>query len=327
MVVAVIAALAAGCSFAVGSVLQQSAAREAPADESLSWRLLVDLAHRRRWLLGIGSDAVSFGLQALALAFGPIALVQPLAMTGLVFAIPLAVRYRGKRLGRREWAGTVAVASGLAAFLAAASPTEGLPEAAWIRWLFILVAVGGLMALGIGCGRVLAGPARATLYAVSAGAAFGLLAALTKSSTWLLGHGAVAFFTAWQPYAMAVVAVLGAIVQQSAFQAGPLPASVPVMDAMEPAVAVLIGVFAFGEHVGTSPAALAFEALGIAALLAGIVTLDRSPVVLELHETGGEPDAPARSGASASDQLASLVHTSSAKSANGPAGVSCGNSS
>jgi multidrug transporter EmrE-like cation transporter len=99
----------------------------------------------------------------------------------------------------------------------------------------------------------------------------------------LLSQGASTFFTAWQPYAMAVVAILGAIVQQSAFQAGPLPASVPVMDATEPAVAVCIGVFAFSEHVGTSVGSLALEALGVVLLLVGIVTLDRSPVVLELQ--------------------------------------------
>ena len=283
MLIAVVAALLAGCSFAVGSVLQQSAAREAPTDESLSWRLLVDLAHRKRWLVGIGSDAVSFALQALALAFGPIALVQPLAVTGLLFAIPLAVRWRGRRLGPREWTGTVAVAGGLALFLGAASPSEGHPQTTVARWLLILVGVGALMGLGVGAGLVAQGPIRPTFYAVGAGAAFGLLAALTKTSTWLLGQGATTFFTSWQPYGMAGVALAGAIVQQSAFQAGPLPASVPVMDAMEPAIAVCIGVFAFNESVDTSIGGLALQALGILLLLWGIVSLDRSPVVLELQ--------------------------------------------
>lgn len=326
MLIAVIAALAAGFSFAVGSVLQQSAAREAPVDESLSWRLLVDLAHRKRWLLGIGSDAVSFGLQALALAFGPLAIVQPLAVTGLLLAIPLAVWWRGRRLGAREWAGTVAVGAGLALFLLAASPSSGVPETSVLRWLLMGGAVGAVMLLGIGVGRVARGPARATSYAVAAGAAFGLLAALTKTSTWLLGQGAETFFTAWQPYAMAVVAILGAIVQQSAFQAGPLPASVPVMDAMEPTVAVCIGVFAFGEQVSTSVGSLAASALGIASLLTGIVVLDRSTVVAELHASGGVPDAPGDD-AAVPDQLASLVRSSSGKSGKRPTTVSRGNSS
>jgi drug/metabolite transporter (DMT)-like permease len=286
VVIAIVAALAAGCTFAVGSVLQQSAAREAPQDESLSLRLLVDLAHRPRWLLGIGSDVGSFGLQALALAFGPIALVQPLLVTGVLFAIPLAVGLRGMRLHARDWTGTVLVAGGLALFLAAASPSEGVPQTALARWLLILVAVGGLMALGVAAGRLARGPARASLYGLAAGAAFGLLAALTKTSTWLLGHGAGTFFTAWQPYAMAVVALAGAVVQQSAFQAAPLPASVPVMDAVEPTVAVCIGVFAFAEHLGTSVVALGCEAAGIVALITGIVLLDRSPLVLCLQDDG-----------------------------------------
>jgi drug/metabolite transporter (DMT)-like permease len=312
--VSVLAALAAGCTFAVGSVLQQSAAREAPESVSMSWRLLVDLAHRRKWLLGISCDVGSFALQALALAFGPLALVQPLLVTGILFAIPLAVRRRGRRLGAREWAGTIAVGAGLAAFLAAASPTDGVPQASWDKWVLILIAVGGLMAAGIVVGGAVSGALRASAYGLSAGAAFGLLAALTKAATHLLSQGAGVFFTSWQPYGMAGVAIAGAIVQQSAFQAGPLPASVPIMDAVEPSVAVLIGVFAFSERVATSAGALTFEALGILLMLAGIVTLDRSPVVLEL--------APLRGG-----QPASLARSSSANSGNCEATVSSGNSS
>lgn len=289
MVIAVFAALAAGCAFALGAVLQQSAAREAPPNTSLSWRLLVDLMHRRRWLLGIGCDVGSFALQAVALAHGPLALVQPLLVTGVLFSVPLSVRWRGKRLRPQDRVATVAVAGGLALFLAAASPTEGKPQTSLTRWVLILIAVSGLMALAVAAGRWAGGAARATLYAVAAGTAFGLMAALTKTCTWLLGKGAVTFFTSWQPYALALVALAGAIVQQSAFQAGPLPASLPVMDAIEPTVAVLIGVFAFAEHLSTSAGALACEALGILALLAGIVVLDRSPVVVEPQRDGDPP--------------------------------------
>jgi drug/metabolite transporter (DMT)-like permease len=280
-----VAALASGSSFAVGSVLQQSAARAAPAEEALSWRLLVDLAHRRTWLLGIGSDVLSFALQAVALAFGPLALVQPILVCGLLFAVPLSVRRTRRRLGRWEWTGTASVAGGLALFLAVASPTVGEPQASAERWVLVLVAVAGLMAAATLAGRVARGPVRPSLYGLAAGTSFGLLAALTKTSTWLLGQGAGPFFTSWQPYGMAVVAVMGAIVQQSAYQAGPLAASVPVMDAVEPTIAVLIGLFAFSERVSSSPPALLVEALAVLVLFGGIVALDRSPIVLDLQRT------------------------------------------
>jgi hypothetical protein len=170
-------------------------------------------------------------------------------------------------------------------FLAAAAPEEGEPQTTLTRWMLILVAIGGLMVVGVLLGRAVQGPVRASFFALSAGAAFGLLAALTKTSTWLLGQGAGTFFTAWQPYAMAGVAIAGAVVQQSAFQAAPLPASLPVMDAVEPAVAVLIGVFAFAEDVRTSVLALTGEAAGVVALITGIVLLDRSPIVLALQRS------------------------------------------
>jgi drug/metabolite transporter (DMT)-like permease len=286
VVVAVIAALAAGITFAVGAVLQQSAAREAPPEVSMSIRLIWDLAHRPRWLIGLASDVGSFALQALALAFGPIALVQPLLVTGILFAVPIAVRLRGMRLHAQEWTGTFAVAGGLALFLVAAHPDEGVPQTTFARWVLILIAVGGLMVLCVLIGETLQGPVRASFFALAAGVAFGLLAALTKTCTYLLGQGASTFFTAWQPYALAFVALAGIVVQQSSFQAGPLPASLPVMDATEPTVAVLIGVFAFAEHLGTSIAALACEAAGIIGLITGIVLLDRSPVVLALQRSG-----------------------------------------
>lgn len=308
--------------FAVGSVLQQSAARQTPASESLSWRLLVDLAHRRRWLLGIGSDAVSFGLQALALSFGPLALVQPLSVTGLLFAVPLAVRRRGRRLHRREWLGTVAVAAGLASFLAAAAPSEGLPQTTPTRWVLIVVSVAGLMAVGVSLGKLIGGVVRPSLYGLAAASAFGLLAALTKASTHLLGEGASTFFTSWQPYAMAVVALAGAIVQQSAFQAGPLPASLPVMDAVEPTVAVCIGVFAFNENLSSSPLAIAVQVVGVSALIAGIVVLDRSPLIADLQANKPDDDAGGAGG-----QPARRVRSSSGKSGKYDTTVSSGNSS
>jgi len=109
---------------------------------------------------------------------------------------------------------------------------------------------------------------------------------------------------------MAVVAVAGAIVQQSAFQAGPLPASLPVMDAVEPTVAVCIGVFAFNEHLSTSTVTLGLQAAGMAALLAGIVALDTSPLIVSLQQRD-----PARASGTPA-QPASRLRSSSAKSAN-----------
>ena len=109
--------------------------------------------------------------------------------------------------------------------------------------------------------------------------------------------------------------------QQSAFQAGPLPASLPVMDAVEPTVAVCIGVFAFNEQLGSSPLAIAIQVAGVCALVVGIVVLDRSPLIAEMQRN--EP----ADGDAADGQPARRVRSSSGKSGKYDATVSSGNSS
>src|SRR3984957_6864657 len=112
-----VAALLAAFSFAVPALVQQTVARATGADEALRPRLLLDLARRPRWLAGIGLDALSFFILALALAFGPLALVQPLASLDVLFALPLIARRQHRRLTLGDGIGAAAVAAGIAVFL------------------------------------------------------------------------------------------------------------------------------------------------------------------------------------------------------------------
>jgi hypothetical protein len=66
---------------------------------------------------------------------------------------------------------------------------------------------------------------------------------------------------------------------QNAYQAGPLTASMPVMDAVLPMVSIGLGIGLFGEHVRTTLFGLAGAAAGIALLVTGIIMLDTSPVI------------------------------------------------
>src|SRR5208282_330076 len=85
--IAVGAALCAACCFAFGSLIQQGAARQTHA-RALRFGLLVALVRQRRWLGGIAVTVLASGIQAAALAFGPLALVQPLVATEVLFALP-----------------------------------------------------------------------------------------------------------------------------------------------------------------------------------------------------------------------------------------------
>jgi hypothetical protein len=144
--IAVVTALTAGASFALASVWQQRAAASAPVELALTPRLLLLLARQPLWLAGLGAGMASFGLRVLALAFGPLTLVQPLIVTELVFAIPLGLRASRARLRTREWIATLAVVTGSVVFLLTARPHQGNPDASDVIWLVIgslvIVAVG-----------------------------------------------------------------------------------------------------------------------------------------------------------------------------------------
>ena len=94
MLLAVASALLAAALSAASASLQQHAAQQTasalprrPRDQALPvsaiivglWRLLALLVHRPLWLVGWWTNLVGFGVQALALHFGSVALVQPVS--------------------------------------------------------------------------------------------------------------------------------------------------------------------------------------------------------------------------------------------------------
>ena len=79
--ITVVVALCAAFCFALGSLIQQGAARQTHA-QALRFELLVALVRQRRRLGGMAVTVLAFGIQASALAFGPLALVQPLSGPG-----------------------------------------------------------------------------------------------------------------------------------------------------------------------------------------------------------------------------------------------------
>src|SRR5258706_5874279 len=95
-VAAILAGLGSAASFALSSALEQRAAKQEKQARPLDPRLLMRLAHRPMWLLAWIPEAAGTGLQALALNLGPLALVEPLLVSGLFLAIPLEAA-----LGRR----------------------------------------------------------------------------------------------------------------------------------------------------------------------------------------------------------------------------------
>jgi drug/metabolite transporter (DMT)-like permease len=277
-------AVTAAGAFAISAVLQQRAARQAPESKSLSPRLLLDLVRRSGWLLGIGCLTFAYLLQAAALAFSDVSLVQPLIILELAFALPLAMRIGRQRAGIREWLGVSCVILGVGAFVGLAGSNNGNPEPAIATWALVAGPAAAVVIAMIVLARGPETPKRAALLAVAAGVINGLLALLTKSMVTLLGQGIGAVLSSWQLYSVIGCGVLGLLVAQSAFQAAPLALSLPIIDALEPTVAVSLAAIAFGDHLASSVVGLAAEMLGGLLALVGIFVLGHSPLVLSIYE-------------------------------------------
>lgn len=127
ILISAFAAIAAGMALAATGVLQQRAASTRPSGERFSLHMLATLAHNKTWLAGIGAAVLSYGFQAVALAFGPLALVQPLVVSELLFAVPISAKLRGIHLGRREWTAVLTVVVGLAIGIVCAHPRKASP--------------------------------------------------------------------------------------------------------------------------------------------------------------------------------------------------------
>ena len=103
-------------------------------------------------------------------------------------------------------------------------------------------------------GRRHPGRPRAMLTGTAAGLVFGIQDALTRQTLQILSsNGAAAMFTTWAPYALVGAGAIGIWLMQSAFNAGPLPQSLPAISAGEPLVGILLGVLVFGDRIQISP--------------------------------------------------------------------------
>jgi drug/metabolite transporter (DMT)-like permease len=282
----VLAALGAALLYATASVLQQRAAGEAPAERSLRLRLLVGLIGRPMWLAGIVADGAGFALQFVALDHGSLVLVQPLLVSGLLFALPFGAALTHRSLTPSEWLGSAATVAGLALFLIVAAPGPGHDEASNLTWAITGACTLVPIAVMVAFSRSTGGAIRAGLLAAAGGVFYGLAAALTKVTAQDFHSGIVHTLTStWEPYALIISAVVAMVVVQSAFQAGPLRWSLPTLTVVDPVVSVVIGALALGERISTRGAAPALEILGLVAMAWGVFLVARCPLMLGAEET------------------------------------------
>ncbi|MFD7812648.1 DMT family transporter [Streptomyces sp. NPDC059785] len=279
-VLVLVLSVSAACCLGFGFVLQQRAASHAPLSDFLSPRLLLDLIRVPVWLGGIGLMVVGMVLGAVALSGGELSLVEPLLATNLLFAMALSRHLSRQSLGRQGWAGLALLAGGVTAFIVAGEPKGGDAVTDPLRhWLIIGIMVGLALLLTAFAkrSRLSAAP---VLLALAAGLLYGVQDALTRVSGQRFSAGGWSgLVTGWQPYGVLLLGVTGLVLVQSAFETAPLRMSLPALTAAQPLAGIACGVGFLGDRLRTDAPALAWQAAGLAAIVAGIVLLGLHPAM------------------------------------------------
>ncbi|MFF9189894.1 DMT family transporter [Streptomyces rochei] len=286
LALSVLLSLVSAVAYAGGAIVQEQVAASSTGAQYAPLR-------RPGWWAAVALNGLGGLLHVVALALGPLSLVQPLGALTIVFALPMAALFVGRRAGATAWRGAVMATVGLAGLLAlvGASDAQSLDTAQRIATAGVTGAV--VVALMIAGRAAHRHPAvRSILLATASGIAFGMSSVFTKSVAvdWTGGVSAADLPS------MAVIGVLataGMLLSQASYRGAGLAAPLATLTVVNPVVAAVVGITMFGEtfRYGATGTVLALGCGVVAA--GGLILLTTERIAREAAEEAASTAAPA----------------------------------
>ena len=275
LAVAIPCGVAAAVVYGGSTAVQHSAVNTGRGE--VDARGLLRLVTNPRWLLSVAGDGLGLILQVIALATGPVVIIQPLLVLAVPVSLPIGRLLGGPRPRPADYAACLAIIAGLGAFFGIVGdpgPAE-VPSTRAAVWL-IVVALGAGVLTSVAVRRARA-VWRAAVFGGIAGAWFGITGVLINavSDVWQRDgrHG----FAEPQGWTLLVGVLLigaaGVILTQISFQVGALSASFPANESAAPLVAVVLGAALLHENVPISVWTVLAYALCFAVIVAGTIRL------------------------------------------------------
>lgn len=292
----VVTACLASTGFAgLSTALKHRVASRMPARDGSRTRYLLQAATHPLWIAGLLSDATAVSLQVYALHIGDLTVVQPLLITALPTSIVIHHALEGTRPSRRELLLATELILALVGFLSVSGATSGQLNAgaqAADRTVAVLaasVAVAITLICLIAAKVQTQGRNRAALIGVAVAFIYASTAALIKACTNIFARSPWALLTSWQLYLLVVAGLLGLLLTQVAFHAGPLTASLPAIAALDPVLSVALGVLVYDEALRRGETATTLELLLLGALATGAFLLSRQSTAQSSPAPGAVP--------------------------------------
>ncbi len=273
---AVLFALASAVTAAVSTSTQHRATGRAPRSAGTA-DLLRHLVRRPEWLLALALGPVGFTFHVLALQHGPIALVQPIAVTGIVLAVPLRAAWSRAWPERAEMSAVALTALAIAVLLLTTDVRDAGGPPLPSTLLTACAAAATAVVAALLAARTVRRPAgRALLLGCAAGVLFGLMAVLIEVTQLIRdAHGPTALATSWAPYAVVAAGVGGIAVNQLAYREARLSASMPALNVVNCLVTLGFAHLVLGEVAAPSATAATMSLVALAAMTWGLWRLAR----------------------------------------------------
>ncbi|BBH16997.1 hypothetical protein Back2_12840 [Nocardioides baekrokdamisoli] len=235
-------------------------------------RLILSLVKQPMWMIGAVAGVVGFWLQAVALHWTGLSVVQPMMPAQLLFAVLLASMSARRWPLVRDLAATVAVCGGVSLLVIKAQPPAENASPNHVTSLVVGIVV--VMAALLFAAHHRKPAIAAAITATAAGTGFALTAVFLKLVADRFAAGEYASLLTYVPtYGLLVSMIISAALTQAALAAGPLPWSMAGMTIAEPVAGVAAAWVAFGSK----PPGLLFSATAAVLLIVGVGGLLSSP--------------------------------------------------
>ncbi|TQK50617.1 magnesium transporter NIPA [Streptomyces sp. SLBN-118] len=286
LALAVVLSLVSAVAYAAGAITQEHVAA------STSARPYAPL-HHAAWWVAVALNGLGAVLHVAALAYGPLSLVQPLGALTIVFALPMAALFVGRRAGAAAWRGAIMATAGLAGLLALTGTSASQSLDGGQRGLLAGATFGGVALLFLAAQTVHRPIIRSVLLAAAAGVAFGIASVFTK--TVAVDWSWSAPLDQWPSLvAIAVLACGGLLLSQSSYHGAGLAAPLATVTVVNPVVAAAVGLTMFGESFRYGVPGTAFAlAFGVVAA-GGLILLTTERIKATRTEATGQAEAEAQ---------------------------------
>jgi drug/metabolite transporter (DMT)-like permease len=225
------------------------------------------------WMVGLAAQGVGVVLQGAALDHGRLAIVQPLLVTSVIFAMPLGYFLTGQRITGRQVLGAAVTVVGLAVFAAVGDPAGGVDNAPTSEWLVAFLVIGLICVALLFSGNHGDETVRAATYGIVAGMLFGVSATLMKPVVEAMHTDGWGVLTGWQLWALAATGIVGFLLQQISLATGRLVTSVASVSVANPIVSVTLGAVLLEERLARPTWHVVVAICALAVALFGVIVI------------------------------------------------------